>query len=387
MDKDVVIYGGGIIGGALALALKNSGLSLALIEAHPPSPPQDPLTWDNRLFAVSPGSVDWLSELGVWPRDISRIQAIQKMEVWGDDQRASIVFDAYDVGLEALGFIVEASLIRNSIWRSLNDQDNLEVICPAEGVGLTFDQDAAQLTLGDGRKFNAKLLVGADGAESWVRNISGLTAKSLAYNHVGIVANFQCAKGHQGIARQWFQKSGVLAWLPMPENQISIVWAVPAVEAEALMALADVDFARACEEAGHNSLGEMQLKSYRQAFPLKLTRLSQTVKPRLVLIGDAAHNIHPLAGQGINLGFRDASALAQILGTSTRLQNSGDYFILRRYERSRREDVLATQLLTHGLQKLFNAQLPGVAFLRNQGLALTNKQHWLKTRLMRHAIR
>ncbi len=386
MYKDVVIYGGGIIGGALALALKNSGLSLALIEAQTPPPASDLQTWDNRLFAISPGSAQWLSELGVWPADKSRIQAIRQMQVWGDDERASIVFNAYDVGLDALGFIAEASLIRTAVWRALKEQDNLEVICPAEGVDLTFENEAAHLTLSNGRKLPSKLLVGADGAESWVRGMSHITARSLNYNQVGIVANFHCEQEHDGIARQWFQKTGVLAWLPMPENQVSIVWALPSLEAERLMLLPEPDFARSCQEAGHHILGEMQLKNRPHAFPLKLTQLSRTVKPRLALVGDAAHNIHPLAGQGINLGFRDVQVLAQILSAQPRLQDRGDYFMLRRYERRRREDVLATQWLTHGLQKLFNTQVPGLAYLRNKGLALTDKQKWLKTRLMRHAI-
>lgn len=386
MQKDVVIYGGGIVGGALALALRNTNLSLAIVEAHPPPLLRDPLIWDTRLFAVSPGSAEWLDELGIWPRDTARIQTIQKMEVWGDDQRASITFDAYDIALPGLGFIVEASLIRNAVWRLLQEQDNLEVICPAVGTDLKVNSETAQLTLSDGRQVKAKLLVGADGAESWVRNTSGLAAKSSPYNHAGIVVNLQCAKSHEGVARQWFQESGVLAWLPMPDNHISIVWAVPQAKADALMGLADADFAGVCQEAGHHSLGAMQLKSSRQAFPLKLTSVPQTVHPRLALIGDAAHNIHPLAGQGINLGFRDARVLAQILRSRPATQDCGDYLMLRRYERSRREDVLATQILTHGLQKLFGTQLPGLGFLRNQGLALTDKQTWFKTRLMRHAI-
>ena len=386
MEKDVVIYGGGIVGGALALALKHTNLSVALVEAYPPSLLPNSLSWDTRLFAISPGSADWLDELGIWPKDSSRIQTIQKMEVWGDDQRASITFDAYDVALPALGFIVEASLIRNAIWGLLQAQDNLEVICPAVGSNLKINQDAAFLTLNDGQLVKTKLLVGADGAESWVRNMAGFAAKSWPYNHAGIVANLHCSKSHEGVARQWFKKNGVLAWLPLPDNHVSIVWAVPQGKADSLMALDDDDFAGACQEAGHHSLGEMQLKSSRQAFPLKLTRLAHTIKPRLALIGDAAHHIHPLAGQGINLGFRDARVLGQILCSRPASQDCGDYLMLRRYERGRSEDVLVTQLLTHGLQRLFDTQLPGLAFLRNKGLAFIDKQSWFKTRLMQHAI-
>lgn len=386
MHKDLIIYGGGIIGGALALALKDSGLSMALIEARaaPALAPSE--TWDTRMYAVSPGSVTFLTQLGVWDATSSRIQAIRQMQVWGDDGTASIVFDAKAVGLAELGFIVEASFMHRHIWQALGNQTDLELICPAQAEQLDIGAQGAQLHLSDGRQLTGELLIGADGAESWVRAAAQMEADSSSYDQVGIVANFECELTHDGTARQWFQKNGVLAWLPMPGKRISIVWSLQRDAAEGIMALAPDVFAQRCEEAGKHTLGQLRLMNAPAVFPLRLTRLARTIKPHLALIGDAAHNLHPLAGQGINLGFRDARVLAQILRDRHPMQDCGDYFLLRKYERARREDVLVTQWLTHGLHRLFGANVPGIKQVRNWGLSLTNQQHWLKTQLMRHAI-
>lgn len=386
MSHDLIIYGGGIIGGALALALKDSGLSVAVVEARaaPVLAPSE--IWDTRMYAVSPGSVAFLTQLGVWDRTSARIQAIRKMQVWGDDGTASIVFNAEELGLAELGFIVEASLMHERIWQALRNQPRLELIYPIQATQLEIGPQGAQLNLSDGRQLSGRLLIGADGAESWVRAAAQMEADSLPYDQVGIVANFQCEFTHDGTARQWFQENGVLAWLPMPHERISIVWSLQQDAAARVMALAPDDFAQRCQEAGNNALGKLRLINTPTVFPLRLTRLARTIKPRLALIGDAAHNLHPLAGQGINLGFRDARVLAQILRDRHPMQDCGDYFLLRKYERARREDVLVTQWLTHGLQRLFGANLPGIKQVRNWGLSLTNQQHWLKTQLMRHAV-
>ncbi|MDP2963501.1 MAG: FAD-dependent monooxygenase, partial [Sulfurimicrobium sp.] len=247
-------------------------------------------------------------------------------------------------------------------------------------------EEAATLTLQDGRTLRAKLIVGADGRDSWVRSQAGIEASPRAYGQDGVVANFATEKPHRNCAYQWFREDGILAYLPLPGNRISIVWSAFDALSQELMALPPDEFCRRVQEAGKNTLGKLRLITPPAAFSLRLLNLDQLVKPRVALIGDAAHNVHPLAGQGVNLGFQDAQQLARVLLQRESQRDCGDHLLLRRYERARKEDILSMQLLTDGLQKLFNNPDPLLRTLRNTGLSLTNHLGGLKNRLMRHAI-
>jgi 2-octaprenylphenol hydroxylase len=387
MDFDIVIVGAGLVGAAFARAMKDSNLRMALIESSPPQVLPDDDSWDSRIYAISPGSKALLSDLGIWRQlDQSRIQPVHEMRIWGDDNQSRLDFNAYDAGMAELAMIAESRLLQIALWRSLEGQENIRLFCPAECTSVIWEPERVVLQLKDGMSLRTRLLVGADGARSWVREQAGIEANPKPYHQFGVVANFATEKPHGNVARQWFRKDGVLAYLPLPGNRISIVWSTFEGHANELMALPEQEFCARVRGAGGGALGLLQLITPPAAFPLRLLRLDQLIKPRLALIGDAAHNVHPLAGQGVNLGFQDAEILAGVLSRPAARQDCGDYFLLRRYERARKEDILAMQTVTDGLQKLFNNDSTILGALRNFGLQMTNKQGWLKKELMNHAF-
>jgi len=386
-DFDVLIVGGGLVGAACALALGQGGLQVGLLEsAPPPALPQDD-SWDSRIYAVTPGNVAWLRGMGAWDTlEVARIAPIHRMEVWGDDGQSRLEFDAYESGAVELGVIAESRLMLDGLWRQLQACSQVKLLCPARPASLAIETAAAVLTLEDGRVLHTKLLVGADGAQSWVRRQAGIEPKFVHdYGQWGVVANFATEQPHGNIARQWFSRNGILAWLPLPDNRISIVWSTPEPHARELLALEAQVLCEAVAEAGGNALGELQLLTPAAGFPLKLQYNQSLIAPRLALVGDAAHRVHPLAGQGVNLGFRDAAALVETI-LAGRRHDPGDWLLLRRYERSRKADILSMQGVTDGLQRLFNNDLPGLGLLRNSGLAAVNRSGWLKKRLMTQAM-
>jgi len=387
MKFDVIIAGAGLVGASLAAALKDSGLKLALIEGRVPAPLPLNESWDSRIYAINPANARFLEQAGAWScLDPSRIAPVHEMRIWGDDSVARLDFSAYQAGVSELAFIAESRLMQDGLWHALQGQANLEIFCPAACAALEIADEAAFLTLQDGRTLEAKLVVGADGRDSWVRASAGIEAKPRDYGQSGVVANFEIEKPHRNCAYQWFREDGILAYLPLPDNRISIVWSAYEPLAQELVALPGDEFCRRVQEAGKNTLGALRLITPPAAFALRLLNLEHLVKPRVALIGDAAHNVHPLSGQGVNLGFQDAKQLAQVLLQREPQRDCGDYFLLRRYERARKEDILAMQLVTDGLHKLFNNANPLLKALRNKGLGLTNHLGGLKNRLMRHAI-
>jgi ubiquinone biosynthesis UbiH/UbiF/VisC/COQ6 family hydroxylase len=260
------------------------------------------------------------------------------------------------------------------------------MFCPAGWTALEFHADRVAVRLDDGSELAARLLVGADGAESRVRARAGIAVRASDYRQLGVVANFSCEKSHQDIAFQWFMRDGVLALLPLPGKRVSMVWSIAEEKGRRLLALPEAALAAEVESASGGAVGALQVITPAAGFPLKLQRVTQFTRPRLALVGDAAHNVHPLAGQGVNLGFRDARALAGVLKERGPQGDCGDRALLRRYERSRREDVLAMQAATDGLQKLFSSDAVWVARARNLGLRLVDRQPWLKSFLVHHAV-
>lgn len=383
---DVIVVGGGLVGAALALALGEAGLQLALVERAPLPPLPNDQSWDARIYAVTPGNARFLNRLGAWDTlDSSRIAPIHAMSIWGDDGKSRLEFDAYEAGVPELGFIAESRLMQDGLWRVLQNHANVELICPAHCMALELLPETARLQLENGTVLQSSLVVGADGSNSWIRQQAGITVNTMPYDQLGVVANFETEKPHGGIARQWFLPDGILAWLPLPGNRISIVWSAFSARAQSLMALDAPAFCQAVAEVGHHALGELHLITPPAAFPLRLQRNEAMIASRLALVGDAAHLVHPLSGQGVNLGFRDAQQLAATL-SGRGARNSGDILLLRRYERARKADILSMQAVTTGLQKLFNRDSTSLAWLRNNGLALTNRIAPLKRRLMAHAI-
>jgi len=376
---DVVVVGGGLVGASLALGLERQGRKVALLEERPRDDTDLEQGWDARIFAISPANRQFLDRMGAWPA-MSRVGTVASMDVRGD-QGGHLGFNAEEVKAPALAWIAENRWILAALWQQIG-QSTIQVFDAAIATELHPSADCARLTLADGQELGAALVVGADGANSWVREKSGLRASVKPYRQSGVVANFSCAEAHGDCARQWFLGDSVLAWLPLPGNRISIVWST--FDPERLMSLDAAALATCVAAAGNHELGELTLLGPAAAFPLRLVQPDSVVAPRVVLVGDAAHTVHPLAGQGVNLGFRDAAELCrQLIGEP----DPGDPQALLRYQRSRREAVRSMQLACDGLFALFHAQpVPGLARLRNTGLTLVNHFGPLKRQFARHAV-
>ena len=384
MDFDIVIVGAGLVGASFARALRGAGLKLALIEAQPPLTKAD--HWDSRVYAISPGSTAYLKSLGVWKRlDQGRICPVHEMHIQGD-AGAELRFSAYEAGVEELAAIVESRHLQTVLWQGLEHQHDLDLICPDQCVSLQMREDAAELALVGGRTLHAKLVVAADGMHSWAREAAGITVAEKSYGQMGVVANFACARAHHNTAFQWFRGDGVLAYLPLPGERMSIVWSTPDAHAAELLALPPEAFCAKVEEAGKGALGELSPLSAAMRFPLAHMRAARLIAPRFALIGDAGHVLHPLAGQGVNLGFGDARDLAAVLTQREVFRDPGEIRLLRRYERARAEDILALSAVTDGLQRLFSAPSGAAAKLRNAGLNLTNALPVVKNLLIRRAL-
>ncbi len=380
---DLIIVGGGLAGASLAVALRETRLRIALVETNPPRRPEG---WDARIYAISPANIEFLDRIGAWRHlDAARVTPIRAMEIHGD-AGGRLDFSAYDSGVPHLGCILESSLMACELWESAKRQSNLTLFCPAVPASLEFRHDAALLHLDDGVTLSARLLVGADGRDSWVRQTAGLDAVNTHYGDKGVVANFVTEKGHNNVAYQWFRKDGVLAYLPLSGNRISIVWSTPDMHADELLTLPRESFCERVAEAGDRVLGRLDLLTEPAAFPLRLMRVPQTVAPRLALVGDAAHGIHPLSGHGINLGFQDAFELAGLLEKAQPWQDIGEDHFLQRYQRARREETLLMQSTTDILKRLFASAVPGFGALRNLGLSLTNRLPYVKNSLVRYAL-
>jgi ubiquinone biosynthesis UbiH/UbiF/VisC/COQ6 family hydroxylase len=389
---DVVVAGAGLVGLALATALARAGLSVALADRAPVTAPDyDPATWDLRVYAISPGSATFLRALGAWQLlPAERVTPIEAMQVEGD-AGGRIGFSAYDIGERSLAWIVEERVLRGALLAGALDA-GVTVVGGAPFVGLYFSPADATLLLGaEGgpqRSLVSRLIVGADGIRSWVREAAGIVAEPRPYGQTGVVANFACARAHHGIARQWFRTDGsILAWLPLPGRRMSIVWSAPEALAAELLALGPEALAARVAEAGAHLLGALTPIGGSAGFPLALLKLPTTIAHRLALVGDAAHGVHPLAGQGVNLGFGDALALAQVIAERGPVGDPGAPVLLDRFARRRAEPILAMQAVTDGLTRLFGPPAPWLSAIRNAGLTAVDRLPFIKRALAQPALR
>ena len=382
---DVAVVGGGLVGLAAALALSATGLRLALVAREPPFETESPGGWDSRVYAVSPGSALLLDEVGAWSAlQQERIAPVLAMRIFGDDGEACIEFDAYDAGLRELAHIVENRALLVQLWQRVAAA-NIALYRVGGCRALAAGSDDVTLTLEDGVAINARLVVAADGAKSWVRDQAGIFARVTDYRQDAVVANFSCERSHQGVAFQWFRGDGVLALLPLPGNRASMVWSTGNEHAQSLLAADAGTLAALVSEASSGALGALTVITAPRAFPLRLQRVDRFIARRVALVGDAAHNVHPLAGQGLNLGLRDVRELARALATRAARYDCGDRPVLRQYERARREDVMAMQFTTDGLHRLFGADARWLAKARNSGLRMVDRVPQLKNFLVRQA--
>jgi 2-polyprenylphenol 6-hydroxylase len=378
----IVVAGGGPVG--LAFACAAAGSEVTVIEASPARRPMES-GFDLRVFAVSPGSRAFLRELGAWDLlDAKRIAAVKRMEVSGGGG-ADLRFAAPAGG--ALAWIVEAGAIAAALEARASRIPGVTILRDTAATAFGASASGSWAELASGKRVEGDLLVGADGPDSPVRAAIGLAAEERPYAETAVVANFETQRDPQGLARQWFREDGVLAWLPLPGRRISIVWSAPTAIAEELAALDPERLAERVRDAGAAALGELRLDSGVARFPLRSIRVPQPVAPGVALIGDAAHAVHPLAGQGVNLGFQDARRLAEILGSRPPLERPGDLALLRRYARSRREDVGGMHQVTDGLDHLFSRPGAGAAAIRNTGLRVVDRMPWAKRFLASRAVR
>jgi len=383
---DAAIVGGGLVGASLALALQRAGLDVALIEPQRPQTPPAAGAWDSRIYAISPGNAAFLDSLGVWLRlDSQRVQRVETMAISGDAPAGRLEFSAYESGLRELAYIVEGGALLQALRAAIADTGQVRMLCPAQAASLQLDVDAAQLTLADGEAILAQLVIGTDGGDSWVRRAAGIAARVSEYHQLGVVANFETENSHGGTAYQWFRADGVLALLPLPGKRVSMVWSTTEEHAQSLLAMDAEALADAVAAASGGAVGGLRLITPAAGFPLRLAHIEKLVAPRIALAGDAAHHVHPLAGQGVNLGFRDVRELAKVLAGRAPLQDCGDLSLLRRYARARREDIATMEFGTDVLQKLFAAQSVWLSGARNSGMAAVNRLPFLKNLLIRHA--
>ena len=387
VDCDVLIAGAGLVGLALAAALARHGLKVALFDRQSPPSFADPAAWDTRVYAISPGSASFLQSIGAWQAlSCERIAAIESMRIVGD-QGATLAFSAYELGERALAWIVEERALRAALLPAIHVA-GIELVTGAEFASLAWSAREGTLTLTDGRRFSARLVVGADGLHSWVRQAAGIVAEPRSYGQQGVVANFDCELAHHGCARQWFRTDGgVLAWLPLPGRRMSIVWSAPDAQAHELLALSHDAFTARVAEAGANVLGALRMITPPAAFPLQSLRLPTSIAHRMALVGDAAHGVHPLAGQGVNLGFGDAQALAGVLAERGPVGDAGAPILLERFARRRAEPVLAMHTVTDGLVRMFGPRAPWLKTLRNVGLSAVDRLPIVKRALAQSALR
>jgi ubiquinone biosynthesis UbiH/UbiF/VisC/COQ6 family hydroxylase len=385
---EVAITGGALVGAALARALR--GARVALISQEPEPGLAGAVDFDSRVYAISPGNAAFLAQLGAWSTiPEARRTPVHAMRIYGDDGKSLVEFDAYRAGCSELAWIVEDRLLQGALWCGLESQDGLTLFAAASLEALEINGGRAGLLLRDGRKVSAQLVVGADGARSLVRAQAGIAVDARAYGQRAVVANFACSRPHRNVAFQWFQGArklgAVLALLPLPADHVSMVWSVPDAEAARLLALPPEALAREVTAASREAVGELALVTPQRSFVLQQLTAGKMVAPRIALAGDAAHVIHPLAGQGANLGLQDARVLAEVLLAREPGRDAGDLRLLRRYERTRAEDILAMRTTVHGLYRLFEAGGLRIARLRNAGLNFADRIPVLKNLLMRHA--
>jgi ubiquinone biosynthesis UbiH/UbiF/VisC/COQ6 family hydroxylase len=383
----VAVAGPGVAGMATALGLAQQGLKVALIgpraRIHQPSPDAP---YDARIYALAPGSAALLERLGVWGRvDADRVCPVERMRVFGD-AGDELTFDAYAATVERLATIVEESELARVLEAACDYQPaitRLDTEFQALDASLP---GTADLQLADGRRVSVALLVGADGANSAVRAAAGINAELKPYRQTALVANFECERPHLNTAWQWFTDEGIVALLPMPGNRVSLVWSAPEGLAPQLQELDFAAFAERVTARTRHVVGCLALLGTVHAFPLRLLTVRRLVGPSLALVGDAAHVVHPLAGQGLNLGLQDVDTLLKVVGEREPFRACGDPAVLRRYERARAESIGLMRFATDGLARLFAVDDPLVRGARNAGMALVDRLGPLKSRLIRQAL-
>ncbi|MFL6673811.1 MAG: FAD-dependent monooxygenase [Massilia sp.] len=394
--SDVCIVGDGAIAKTAALGFAQAGHSVTLLVPPSRPAPAAPAAaageqpWDVRVYALNHTAHNLLASLKVWGAlDLARVASVDSMAISGDGKNAGgLLFDAFGAHVGTLAWIVEDRNLNQALDAALKFAHNVQLV-HGRACKLATTEEGAIVTLEDGLAIDSQLVLGADGRESWVRGQCGIGIDYRSYHQRAIVANFSCEKPHHGVAHQWFTcADGIIALLPLPGKRVSLVWSAPETLADTLMNESLGELAIRLGEYAEDKLGclkPLQPEAIK-AVPLALVRPHSVVAPRVALVGDAAHAVHPLAGHGMNLGFADLVDLLKVINEREDRRTIGDERVLARYARARKEEVLLMQLTTDGLERLFSANLEPLRVVRNLGLNLLDKLPFVKRRLIAHAM-
>lgn len=382
---DVAIIGAGMVGATLASLLSRSGFQVALVEAFEPRAFDAGADVGLRVSAISPGSAAILQQAGAWKHvSNQRARPYRRMQVEDGVEIDPLIFDAPVYNLESLGTIVENELLQWSLWQVVSAGGLVDIFCPGELDVIEFSADRNQVLLKDGKSISASLVVGADGAASRVRKAIGIRQDHYAYNQHALVAVVEKQKPNPGVAWQRFLPTGPLAFLPLEDGRSSIVWTCPSAETKRLLALETEPFISELDAASSGWLGEVKSCGPRAAFPLSMRLSDCYASQRTVLMGDAAHVVHPLAGQGVNLGLADAAGLTETL-IRVRLAGGdiGSASVLKTYDRWRRSDSETMAFGMHAIRSLFGIE--ALSPLRRVGLALVKRSWTIKDMFIQKA--
>lgn len=386
---EVIIGGGGLVGNALAIALAQGGIRVTVIDPLPREA-QIAATFDGRTSAISQGSVRILTHLGVWPHMGPLAQPIHDIRVCEEEKRGFVHYSDRDVG-EPFGYIVENNLLRRGLFTALQAEPNITLVSPDKVTGFTLGDASITAHLAEGGAITAPLLVAADGRFSGLRKQAGLTHRIIQYDQIAIVCVVEHELPHHGLALEKFYTAGPFAMLPLPGNRSGIVWTESTADAPHYLSLSDAEFdaelQRRVGDAATSVWGKVKSVGKRFSYPLALMHADQFVAPRFVLVGDAAHGIHPIAGQGVNLGYRDVAVLAELLIDQHKLGGDlGAPSVLAHYQRWRKFDSVSMTASTDLLNRLFMSKLPGMSLLRRAGMSAVDRMPPLKQFFMRHAM-
>ncbi|MGZ5817376.1 MAG: FAD-dependent monooxygenase [Burkholderiaceae bacterium] len=394
LQSDICIVGSGAIGKVAALGFAQAGFGVTLLGSPETATPTSKAAveeWDVRVFALNHIAHDLLASVKVWDAlDMSRVAPVDAMVVKGDGAQnaGNLAFDAYGARVSELAWIVEDRNLNRALDAALKFAPNIKRVT-GQATQLRTDSAKASVQLENGDTLQASLLIGADGGQSWVRNQCDIGIDYRSYGQRAIVTNFECAKPHHGVAHQWFSSTeGIIALLPLPGQRVSLVWSAPEVLAEELLRESMSQLAQRLASYSEEKLGLLRpvQPEVAKAFPLSLIRAHAITAPRVALVGDAAHVVHPLAGHGMNLGFADVAILLKTVVERESHRDCGDARVLGRYARSRKEDILLMQLATDGLARLFASDFGPLRTIRNTGLNLLDKLPVIKRRLITHAL-
>lgn len=385
---DIIIVGGGMVGATLACALGDSCLKIAVIEAQQSNFDWEEGSHDIRVSALTRASQHIFENIGAWDSmQKDGAAAYNQMHVWDATGQGQIHFDSVDIGQADLGHIVENRVIQKAVQIRLTDFDNIELLMPVTLSSIKFNEQGVELMTSDNQQLTAGLLVGADGANSWVRKQSDISLSTWAYHQTAVVCNVTTSEPHQHACWQQFMPEGPLAFLPLADGQSSIVWSTSEEKAQALIKMDEESFNQELQMTFGSSLGRICLNSERGGFPLRLRHANHYVKENLALIGDAAHTVHPLAGQGVNLGLLDAVVLAEeLLNAVEKKRNIGSLSTLRRFERRRKTDNIAMLAAMDSFKRLFSNDITPLRLLRNTGLTIADKLNPVKNLMTKRAV-